>query len=199
MAKEVLFVLTDEFADWEAAFIAPVLRHGLTPSSGPTQYTPKTLSIAGECVRSMGGVTVVADYTLQTMPDDFGALIMPGGEGWQAEETQRLVPVIERAMARGALVAGICNASLFLGKSGFLNNIRHTGNTLDEMQAWGGARYTGEALYEERQAVRDGNVITANGTACLEFTRECLLGLQVETPAQVEGFYLFNKRGFCDE
>ena len=52
-------------------------------------------------------------------------------------------------------------------------------------------------LYEERQAVRDGNVVTANGTGQLEFTRECLLALSADTPEAIEASYKFNKEGFC--
>ena len=39
------------------------------------------------------------------------------------------------------------------------------------LKGWGGPNYTGERLYEERQAVRDGNVVTLNDTVYLEFTR----------------------------
>ncbi len=75
--------------------------------------------------------------------------------------------------------------------------MRHTGNTVEMLKQWGGANYTGEALYEERQAVRDGNVVTANGTGYLEFTRECLLALKADTPDRIEASYKFNKYGFC--
>ena len=60
-----------------------------------------------------------------------------------------------------------------------------------------GQNYTGQELYEERQAVRDGNVVTANGTGQLEFTRECLLALSADTPEAIEASYKFNKEGFC--
>ena len=54
-----------------------------------------------------------------------------------------------------------------------------------------------EPTDEERQAVRDGNVVTANGTGYLEFTRECLLVLKADTPDRIEASYKFNKYGFC--
>jgi hypothetical protein len=95
------------------------------------------------------------------------------------------------------VVGAICNAVSFMAAHGFLNGVRHTGNTLGMLQKWGGANYTGEELYEERQAVRDGNVVTANGTGQLEFTRECLLALSADTPEAIEASYKFNKEGFC--
>ena len=116
---------------------------------------------------------------------------------WQSEAAQRIVPLVGEALARGIVVGAICNAVSFMAAHGFLNGIRHTGNTLGMLQKWGGANYTGEALYEERQAVRDGNVVTANGTGQLEFTRECLLALSADTPEAIEASYKFNKEGFC--
>jgi len=64
---------------------------------------------------------------------------------------------VGEALARGIVVGAICNAVSFMAAHGFLNGIRHTGNTLGMLQKWGGANYTGEALYEERQAARDGH------------------------------------------
>ena len=84
-----------------------------------------------------------------------------------------------------------------MASNGLLNSVRHTGNTVEMLKQWGGANYTGEELYEERQAVRDGNVVTANGTGQLEFTRECLLALSADTPEAIEASYKFNKEGFC--
>ena len=41
--KEVIFVLLNEFADWEGAFIAACLNQGVMPGS-PVPYKVKTLS-----------------------------------------------------------------------------------------------------------------------------------------------------------
>ena len=81
------------------------------------------------------------------------------------------------------------------GRTRILNSIRHTGQHRRNAESER-ANYTGEALYE-RQAVRDGNVVTANGTGQLEFTRECLLALAADTPeALIAASYKFNKEGF---
>ena len=41
----------------------------------------------------------------------------------------------------------------------------------------------------------DGNIVTANGTGYLEFTRECLLWLHADTDEVIEASYQFNKHG----
>ena len=44
MEKEIVFVLLDEFADWEAAFLAPALCSGVMPGRpGSVSYTHLTL------------------------------------------------------------------------------------------------------------------------------------------------------------
>ena len=50
-----------------------------------------------------------------------------------------------------------------------------------------------------RQAVRDGKIVTANGSGYLEFARECLLALEADTPEQIAASYAFNKHGFYRE
>ena len=79
---------------------------------------------------------------------------------------------------------------------GFLNNVKHTGNTIQQLKLWGGQEYTNEAGYEEKQAVSDQNIVTANGTGQLEFCRELLLLLKADTPENIHASYDFYKNGF---
>ena len=118
---------------------------------------------------------------------------------WQTPEASMVKPLAQEAIKCGLLLGAICNATAFLASIGLLNDVRHTGNTLAMLQEWGGAYYTGANRYEERQSVRDGNVVTANGTGYLEFTRECLLQLAADTPEAIEAYYRFNKQGFYQE
>ena len=48
-----------------------------------------------------------------------------------------------------------------------------------------------------KQAVRDGNIVTANGIGQLEFCREVLYALEADTAEAIEESYLFYKNGFC--
>lgn len=52
--------------------------------------------------------------------------------------------------------------------------------------------------YEHKQAVTDKNIVTANGSATLEFAKELLLLLENDTPERIEMYYRFNKQGFCE-
>lgn len=48
-----------------------------------------------------------------------------------------------------------------------------------------------------RQVVSDRRIVTANGSAALEFAKELLLLLENDTPERIEMYYQFNKHGFC--
>lgn len=196
--KEVIFVLLDGFADWEGAYIAVCLNQGVKPGN-PVRYQVKTLSLTKDPVVSIGGFRVLPDYTPDDLPEDYAGLVLIGGMSWFTSEAASLVPLVEKAVREKKLVAGICNASVFLGMHGFLNGVKHTSNTLAYLKQYAGEKYTGEAHYVCQQAVRDGNIVTANGTAALEFCREILYILQADTAEVIEESYGFYKNGFCPE
>ena len=118
---------------------------------------------------------------------------------WFTPETELIVPLVEKAIQMNKLVAGICKASVFLGMHGFINNVKHTSNTIDYLKSYAGDKYKGEALYINQQAVRDKNIVTANGTGQLEFCKEILYALDADTPERIEESYQFYKNGFCEK
>ena len=196
--KEVIFVLLNGFADWEGAFTAICLNQGFKPGN-PINYKVKYLSITKEPVTSIGGLRVLPDYDLKDMPEDYAGLILIGGMRWFSPEAELIVPLVKKALKDKKLVAGICNASVFLGMHGFLNEVKHTSNTLDYLKQYAGDQYTGESNYINKQAVRDENIVTANGIGQLEFCREILYALEADTAEAIEESYLFYKNGFCPE
>ena len=117
---------------------------------------------------------------IQTNPyQDFAGLILVGGMSWRKEGVEKLKPLVEKALHKKKVLGAICDASVFLGKIGVLNNIKHTSNDINDLKDWAKEEYSGENNYLMEPAVRDNNVITANGTASLEFAREVLLALKV--------------------
>lgn len=196
--KEIIFVLLNEFADWEGAYIATCLNVGVKPGR-PVNYTVKTMSVTKDPIVSIGGFKVLPDYDLANVPDDYAGLILVGGMRWFSPEAKQIVPLVEKAINDNKLVAGICNASVFLGACGVLNHVKHTSNGLDYLKQYAGEKYTGEANYINEQAVRDGNIVTANGTATLEFCREILYALDADTPEIIEESYQFYTDGFLSK
>lgn len=192
MKKEILLVLLNQFADWEGAFIAPCLNLGIKPGQ-PITYTIKTLAKSKEPVTSLGGIRVLPDYDMQSVPEDHAGLILIGGMAWFSPEADFVAPLVEKATRDNKLVAGICNASVFLGMHGHLNKVKHTSNPIQYLKQYGKEKYRGEANYISQPAVRDGNIVTANGTGYLEFCREILYALNADTPEVIEEGYRFYK------
>lgn len=160
MKKQILFVILEQYADWEGAYLSSALY-----MLGDGQYEVKTVSLTRDVVTSIGGFRVMPDYQIDTVPSDYEALILIGGMAWRNSEAQKIKPLVDRCLAEGKILAGICDASAFLGTAGALNHVRHTSNDLKDMKQWAGAAYTGEENYVMQQAVRDKNIISANGTA----------------------------------
>lgn len=190
MKKTVLFVLLEKYADWEAAHLAAALTQ-----LGKGEYEVKTVSLTKEPVESIGGFHVQPDYDLASAPRDYEALILIGGTGWRQESAQPVKELVAGCVKSAKVLGGICDASAFLGTLGVLNNVNHTSNALILMKRWAGDAYTGDAKYRQKQAVRDGNIITANGSAPIEFTKEVLLALHVAEAPVIESWYAFHKLG----
>ncbi len=196
MKEKVLFVILDEFADYEYPFLACALLGGV--GGAPSRYEVKTISVRKEPVKSIGGFTTLPDYAVADCPADYAALILIGGKRWRTEEAKPIAPLLKEAYASGKVVGAICDATVFLGMNGLLNGRRHTSNTLESLQEGALENYSGQENYQYEQAVRDGNLITANGTAALEFTKEVLAALDAYPADEIEMNYQFFKRGFIE-
>ncbi|WP_422122533.1 type 1 glutamine amidotransferase family protein [Planococcus sp. X10-3] len=192
--QKVLFVVLDEYADWEAAAIAAALNED--PEQGEKKFTVKTVSLDGEPVRSIGGFTVLPDYSVDTAPDDFAGLVLIGGNSWRKDDSRKVIELVQKAQEKDVVIGAICDATVFLGMNGMLNNSPHTSNHLDELKEVAAGNYSAEDSYLEQQAVRDGKFITANGSAYLEFGREVLYALNAASEEEIEEWYSFFKLGY---
>lgn len=198
MKNEILYLLLDSYADHESVFLAEAINCDENGIRKKPQYINKVVAQTLSPIRSCGGFLTIPDYSFDTVPDEYAALILIGGYGWLDEKTtDKVVPIVKKAIDKGIIVGAICNAASFLAKYGFLNNVKHTGNGLEQLKLWGGNNYTNQAGYINEQTVSDKRIVTSNGTGELEFAKELLLLLENDTPEQIEMFYRFNKEGFC--
>lgn len=192
--EKVLFVLLDEYADWEAASLAAALNE--EPEGNGRKFDVKTVSLTKEPIKSIGGFTVMPDYSIQDAPEDFAGLILIGGNSWRKEESRQVMDLVERALEREVVVGAICDATVFLGMHGLLNDLPHTSNFLEDLKETAGSNYTGEDQYRHEQAVRSGSLITANGSANLEFGKEVMEALQSAPQEEIDEWYSFFKQGY---
>lgn len=191
MKKTILFVILQQYADWEAAYLSSGIN-----MLGDGSYAIKTVSLTNESIASIGGFHTVPDYDIKSIPSEYEALILIGGMTWRDENAKQIKPLVEESFKKGKVLGGICDASAFLGIVGILNNVNHTSNDLNDLKKWAGKSYTGEEKYIMQQVVSDKNIITANGTAALEFAKEVMLSLKVAPENNIIEWYHFHKLGY---
>ncbi len=197
MTNEILYILLPDYAAHEAVYISQAIASDEFAMKEHPKYVNKVVAPTLEPVKSIGGFRTLPDYSFETMPDDYAALVLIGGFGWSTPVVERVVPIVRQAIEKGKIVGAICNATSFMAKCGFLNAVKHTGNGLEQLKLWGGDNYTNPDGYIHAQAVSDKHIVTANGSATLEFAKELLSLLENDTPERIEMYYQFNKKGLC--
>lgn len=168
-------LLFEECADWEVAHLLTQLR--------ACEVRVTKMSPGGGIVRAASGFGL---ETEALRPVDF--LLLPGGEPWLTESL--LDEVVE---AHRGPVAAISAATLGLARCGRLNHRRHTGGYPTEMHAL--PAYHGAASYVDELCVRDGDLLTAQGSGVLECAREVLAWTGALPTEQAEAWYDLYRQG----
>lgn len=189
--KKAGFILLDQYADWEGSYLSTMLTQ--------EGWEIDTLSIQ-ETVQSIGGFTTKID-TLITKENpliDFDLLVLIGGNSWHLDYPE-VTQLLTRYIAHKKPVAAICGAVDYLAKNGLLTNFNHTGNA---QFIWNDFdNYLNKEQFLEQQAVLDNNLVTANGTASLDFTEltlEMISFTQKEAQKKVD-MYRLGYYAFCEK
>lgn len=192
MEREIIFVILDKYADWEGAYAAYAVS---TYTRG--SYVVKTASVSREPVVSAGGFTAYPNYSVNEIPKDYAGILLVGGIGWaqHPEDAAKFAPIVEECRKSGRLLGGICAGADFLAKCGVLNDVYHTGNSLRELERYGGEAYAGANMFQAAQAVRDGQIVTANSSAALDFARAVMSALTDVNKSGVDAWFKFQKKG----
>ena len=196
--KKVLYVLLPQFAEHELPYLTQPLRSDAMAMKEYPKYENKIVAESMEPVEAISGFRLLPDYTFDTIPDDYAALVLIGGYGWKGEAAERVAPLVAEAIQKGSIVGAICNAASWMASKGFLNDVCHTGNGLEQLQLWGGEAYTNAAGYVNAQAVSDKHIVTANGSASLDFACEILSLLENDGPKEIEMYKTFYKMGLVE-
>jgi putative intracellular protease/amidase len=186
--KEVLLVLTDRWADWEASF-------AIAEVNSVPEYVVRTIAVDRSSKTSIGGIRAGIDYTVSDylITNDLAMVILPGGFSWKENCHDEIASFIRKAESMNIPIAAICGATIFLGKHGFLDHRKHTGDDLDLFLSEQG--YNGREFYVPAQIVTDMGFITANETASVEFAREIFRVLKIDSNDEIEKWYDKFKHG----
>ena len=174
--KNIVFVILDEFADWEAAFLSSALND----KNITKNYTTNFASIDKNLKKSMGNLKVLPDLTLKEIDEnDVDGLVLIGGRTWrsQIEETNtKIVELVKKFKNNPNKVVGaICDAAYFLATNGLLNDRKHTVNSFDKIKD--NSNYTNAKNFVEMESVIDGNLVTAKGDSPIHFAKNVMMAL----------------------
>ena len=174
--KNIVFIILDEFADWETAFLSSALND----KNITKNYTTNFASIDKNLKKSMGNLKVLPDLTLKEIDEnDVDGLVLIGGRTWrsQIEETNtKIVELVKKFKNNPNKVVGaICDAAYFLATNGLLNDRKHTVNSFDEIKD--NLNYTNSKNFVEMESVIDGNLVTAKGDSPIHFAKNVMMAL----------------------
>jgi len=134
----------------------------------------------------------------QLNPDDMSVLVLPGGTAWEDNPMGGIDKLLEALHSRGKIIAGICGATVYLGKKGYLDSVKHTSNALDYLK-YMAPNYKGEKLYQSEASVSDKNIITANGISPIEFARDIFSITKLNDKDGIDKWFQLFKHGVWAE
>ncbi|WP_312426018.1 type 1 glutamine amidotransferase family protein [Lacrimispora sp.] len=186
--NEILVLLTHQWCDWEASYVIAV-------ANSFSDYVVKTIAIDDLPKISMGGIRACIDYSIENYHtyENLAMIILPGGLSWEENDYNEIKEFVKILKERNIPIAAICGATYFLCKHGFLDCVKHTGDSLDLFKSTKG--YKGEHLYISAQVVVDGGFITANETAAVEFAYEIFKILKVDSDEEMSQWFDNFKNG----
>ena len=83
--KRVLYVLLSHFAEHEMPYLTQPLRSDAMSMKEHPKFENRIVAESMEPVEAISGFRVIPDYTFETIPDDYAALVLVGGFGWNGD------------------------------------------------------------------------------------------------------------------
>ena len=186
--KIILMVLTDKWNDWEASYAIAV-------ANSFSDYAVMTIAIDKYPKISMGGINANVDYCMSGYDNfnDVAIAIFPGGLSWEENDYFEISEFVQKLIKEHITIAAICGSTTFLARNGFLDNVKHTGDSLELFQNQDG--YNGQAYYMPVQVAVDRGIITANETAAVEFAYEIFKILKIDSEDEIDEWFDNFKNG----
>lgn len=168
MGKVLVFIF-DDMTDYEITFITHLLH-----TSGNKEIIP--IAYEDKIIKGRSGILFKSSKLVNdVLNEDVEALIIPGG--WYGDVKPELIELINKLNSKGRLIGAICGAgTVILAKSGVLNNAKYTTPAVQwtekHIEVFGERDPFPRENFILERVVRDGNIITAQGIAFIDFAIE---------------------------
>lgn len=161
--KTILCYLYDGFADFETVLACSGMK-------GDEELEIVYIAYDNLPLKSSGGLTIFPDKIVSeiTQTDDIDGILIPGGS--ERELKPELEELIKKLNKEKKLIAAICAGPEFLAKAGILKDKRYTtSQTPQDYEEANEPDPFPRKTYQESRIVQDGNIITAQGHAFIDF------------------------------
>ncbi|MED0991055.1 DJ-1/PfpI family protein [Bacillus nitratireducens] len=190
--KKALIFLFDGFAEFEVNVASLFLKS--------KEFEIITATVDGKAVTGEGGFLCQPHVSIEHIEVvDYEVFIVPGGHIFHHLENEQLLSIVSELHKQNKWIAGICAGTALLHAAGVLNMKKFsTSLTSDEEQL----AHLHEWKYKQKKDVTvDGKVITAVGSAYVEFAAEIMKQLNLFNEDEVNENlqYFKNVTEFCDE
>jgi len=181
---KIALLYYDEFSEFEVVLACLLFR----------QHDLISIALENREYRSEECQRFCVDKAIKDVDiDSIDLLIIPGGEPEPLVDNLELKGLVENLVAKSKKVAGICGGAALLAGLGVLKGKRCTGLTSGKSQNIPCYQYFSESTFLDDHVVVDGNIITAQGQAYVEFAFELArqMGLSEKEEAYEAGIKWF--------
>jgi putative intracellular protease/amidase len=160
---KIALLYYDEFSEFEVVLIGLIFR----------QHDLIAVALENREYRSEERQRFCVDQVIKDVDiDSIDLLVIPGGEPAPLVDNLELKNFVESLVAKNKKVAGICGGAGLLAGLGVLKRRRCTGMASGRNPNIPEFRYFSESIFLDDHVVVDGNIITAQGQAYVEFAFE---------------------------
>jgi putative intracellular protease/amidase len=163
MKSKALVIFYPECIEFEAMLAAQVLHE--------EHMTIDVATPDGTDYQGPSGITLRATHSYAGVhPEEYQVVIVPGGDTRAVLDNEVLGGMLKAAGAAGAAFGAICAGPLLLARAGILKGRRftHGYGPQSPYPDWK------DGTYEDQPVVVDGNIVTAQPQAYIEFAVELL-------------------------
>ena len=191
----VYVYVLDTLADWELGYVTAELNSGRFFKKGAPGASVKTAVISKRPVKTMGGLTITPDYSIDDIAvNEESVLLLPGANTWDDSAHSAVIEKAGEFLSAGALVCAICGATAALANAGLLDQRRHTSNGVGYLDMVS-PRYRGQSFYVDEPSVAESNLITAGSTGALLWAKQIMERLNVFRPDTLDAWYAYFSTG----
>ena len=194
MFKIYIYAL-DTLADWELGYVTAELNSGRFFKKDAPTVSVKTVAISREPVKTMGGLTIVPDCSINDIVvSEKSVLLLPGANTWDDPKHCIIIEKADELLSAGGMVCAICGATVALANAGLLDQRPHTSNGAGylEMVSPG---YKGQKFFVDAPSVADHNLITASSVGGLLWAKQIIDQLDVFKRNTLEAWYAYFSTG----